>query len=314
MRKPTATPALCFCRRAKKKKRHCFYARRSTSIRISKKRAPRLSRRRTPRETFVTSVACSSFASSPFSARASEVYFSPDGGIQNQIIKRVNLAKSTIDIAMYSFTAGPIAQALADAHARGVKIRLIRDISQSRGKNDENAFLRDNGIEIKEMGGKGRGIFHNKFAIFDDKLVETGSFNWTTNAEKYNHENAIFFTDPELIQAFKKEFNVLWEEPVRGSESVAGRETCSRMRWMERALPVVSSMSITQRPQTGGVAGGDREGFRCPVGKRLMAGSIPMPMTLSCGPQAPASVRKAVPPEESARLPSAREYENPLPR
>lgn len=36
----------------------------------------------------------------------SEVYFSPGGGIQNQIIRRVNQARSTIDIAMYSFTSG----------------------------------------------------------------------------------------------------------------------------------------------------------------------------------------------------------------
>jgi hypothetical protein len=34
----------------------------------------------------------------------SEAYFSPGGGIQNQIIRRVNQARSTIDIAMYSFT------------------------------------------------------------------------------------------------------------------------------------------------------------------------------------------------------------------
>jgi len=143
----------------------------------------------------------------------SEAYFSPDGGIQIQIIKRVNLSRTSIDIAMYSLTDGRIAQALADARRRGVVVRLIRDKSQSRGKHDENYFLRSNGIQIKVMKGKNRGIFHDKFAIFDNKLVETGSFNWTVNAERYNHENAIFFTDPELIEAFRKEFEKLWSEP-----------------------------------------------------------------------------------------------------
>jgi len=142
----------------------------------------------------------------------SEAYFSPGGGIQNQIIRRVNLAQSTIDIAMYSFTSGALAKALADAHGRGVRIRVIRDASQSRGKNDENAFLRTQGIDVRVMKRKGRGIFHDKFAIFDDKLLETGSFNWTTNGEKYNHENVIFFTDPELLRAFRQEFEKLWKE------------------------------------------------------------------------------------------------------
>jgi phosphatidylserine/phosphatidylglycerophosphate/cardiolipin synthase-like enzyme len=67
------------------------------------------------------------------------------------------------------------------AHGRGVRIRVIRDASQSRGKNDENAFLRTQGIDVRVMKRKGRGIFHDKFAIFDDQLLETGSFNWTTN-------------------------------------------------------------------------------------------------------------------------------------
>lgn len=147
-------------------------------------------------------------------AFGSEVYFSPGGGIQDQILRRVNLARSTIDIAMYSFTSGALAKALIDAQQRGVVIRVIRDISQSSNKHDENSFLIEHGIEVKEMGGHGRGSFHDKFAIFDNKVLETGSFNWTTNGEKYNHENAIFFTDPDLIRAFRKEFEKLWKTSI----------------------------------------------------------------------------------------------------
>jgi len=55
----------------------------------------------------------------------------------------------------------------ADARKRGLKIRVIRDASQSHNKNDENPFLLAHGIEVREMEGKGRGIFHDKFAIFD---------------------------------------------------------------------------------------------------------------------------------------------------
>jgi phosphatidylserine/phosphatidylglycerophosphate/cardiolipin synthase-like enzyme len=124
----------------------------------------------------------------------------------------VNQAKSSIDIAMYSFTSGDLADALVDAKHRGVVVRLLRDASQSENKHDENSFLFDRGVQIRLMGGQGRGSFHDKFAIFDDKLLETGSFNWTVNGEKYNHENVIFFSDPELIRAFHQEFEKLWNE------------------------------------------------------------------------------------------------------
>jgi len=142
----------------------------------------------------------------------SEAYFSPEGGIQNQIIRRINQSRSTIDIAMYSFTDGALAQALADAHNRGVVIRIVRDVSQSHNRSDENSFLRIHGIEVRTISGKGRGILHDKFAIFDNNLLETGSFNWTVNGEKYNHENVIFFTDSELLKAFRQEFEKLWKE------------------------------------------------------------------------------------------------------
>jgi len=146
-------------------------------------------------------------------AFCSEVYFSPDGGIQDQLIRRINASQRTIDIAVYSFTSGEIAHALADAQKRGVTIRVIRDLSQTANKHDEDAFLERNGIAVKVLSGRPpHGVMHDKFAIFDGKVVETGSFNWTVNAEKSSHENALFFDDPNLIKAFQQEFDRLWTE------------------------------------------------------------------------------------------------------
>src|SRR5436309_2822135 len=75
-----------------------------------------------------------------------DVYFSPEGGVRDQIIRRINLSKTSIDVAVYSFSSGEIAQALAAAKGRGVSVRVIRDKTQSSEKNDENAFLLSAGI------------------------------------------------------------------------------------------------------------------------------------------------------------------------
>src|ERR1019366_3082434 len=110
---------------------------------------------------------------------ASEVYFSPEGGVRDQIIKRINISKSMIDVAVYSFTSADIAEALANAAKRGVKVRVVRDASQSSGNNDENDFLQQHGIDVHITSGRGRGIMHDKFAVFDGKEAFTGSYNWT---------------------------------------------------------------------------------------------------------------------------------------
>ena len=51
---------------------------------------------------------------------------------------------------------------------------------------------------------------HNKVAVFDDKIMVTGSFNWTWSANNVNHENAIFIDDPRVIKRYTDEFNSLW--------------------------------------------------------------------------------------------------------
>jgi len=135
-----------------------------------------------------------------------EVYFSPDGRIQDRIIKAINLSKSTINIAIYDFTNGIIAQSLKEAKDGGVKIRIIMDKTKAGNKDSEYKFFKDNGFEVKLMSGKGHGIMHHKFIIFDGKLLMTGSYNISENAEKYSYENVLFISDIKVIEQYQAEF------------------------------------------------------------------------------------------------------------
>lgn len=53
---------------------------------------------------------------------------------------------------------------------------------------------------------------HNKFAVFDGRLVETGSYNWTTSATSYNFENAIFIRDLKVSARYEEEFQHIWAQ------------------------------------------------------------------------------------------------------
>jgi hypothetical protein len=50
---------------------------------------------------------------------STQIYFSPNGGVTQAILKKINDAKSEILVQAYSFTFSPIAKALIDASKRG---------------------------------------------------------------------------------------------------------------------------------------------------------------------------------------------------
>jgi len=143
---------------------------------------------------------------------APQVYFSPNGGVKDRIAERIEACVDSIDVMCFEFTSRPLAKSLADARERGVRVRVILDASKTEEKQSMFRFLRSKQIDVKKLSGLKQGIMHNKVAIFDSKIAFTGSYNWTTGAEHYNYENAVFLDDEQLIFEYQKEFNNLWEK------------------------------------------------------------------------------------------------------
>ena len=56
----------------------------------------------------------------PTAAPAIEVYFSPNGGATDAIVRELGRAKQRVRVQAYSFTSAPIAKALVEAQRRGV--------------------------------------------------------------------------------------------------------------------------------------------------------------------------------------------------
>ncbi|HYL80213.1 MAG TPA: phospholipase D-like domain-containing protein [Candidatus Acidoferrum sp.] len=147
----------------------------------------------------------------PSAVLASEAYFSPRGGVRQRLLRAIEASQQTIDIAVYSFTASELAEALYAAKARGVHVRILVD----REMAEEGVVIRAirrKGLEVRSLGVPQQSLMHNKFAVFDDRLVATGSYNWTNSAEHANYENLVVLDDPEVIGRFQREFRRLWRE------------------------------------------------------------------------------------------------------
>ncbi len=131
----------------------------------------------------------------------------------------IDRTSSTLDIAIYSFDSpggNLIAQAINDAYARGVQVRIISD-----GSNTNNALqLLNPAIPVLQSPITPPfyyGIMHNKFVIMDANhtnplkpVVLSGSTNWTIGQLEDDRNNLVFIQDKSLAKVYTMEFEEMW--------------------------------------------------------------------------------------------------------
>ncbi len=131
--------------------------------------------------------------------------FSPKGGAENGLITAIRAAKKNIDVVTYTFSSKPLADAIISAHKAGIRVRLLIDTKMG-GESKLAKYCLESGVNIKFRNGRGSGAMHNKFAVFDNKLLETGSFNWTSNAELNSFENVMLIDNASLVNKYAKKY------------------------------------------------------------------------------------------------------------
>lgn len=162
--------------------------------------------------------------------------------ISQKFINRIDSSKFSIDIALYSLkgTVGQrVADALLNAKARGVKIRMI--VENDNANTTPIATLKNNNVPLItdafDSVNAGRGLMHNKFAIFDyrdtsssaDDWIWTGSWNATDPGNYNDAQNAVEIQDRTLALAYTVEFNEMW-----GSDSDTPDQQNSRFGMRKR--------------------------------------------------------------------------------
>lgn len=143
--------------------------------------------------------------------------FSDQSSIASHLIRAIDAAQTSIDIAIHGLALREVAAALVRAKSRGVKIRVIMNQTHvfpekpRETRSPEVQTLIDQGFELKMLrGGDMFGVMHNKIAIFDGQVLETGSFNWTHAADTWHWENAMFHAEQARVRAFQGYWNWMW--------------------------------------------------------------------------------------------------------
>jgi phosphatidylserine/phosphatidylglycerophosphate/cardiolipin synthase-like enzyme len=141
-----------------------------------------------------------------------ETLFSPEVSIKESILKEMESTTSVLDLAIHEITSLDMAQALAKAKQRGVRVRVIADSKQANIRTSKITYLIQQGILVKVLGGKEKEVMNHRFAILDGKRVLTGSFDWSEASLKWNYENILILHESEVVAAYQKEFDRLWRE------------------------------------------------------------------------------------------------------
>jgi phosphatidylserine/phosphatidylglycerophosphate/cardiolipin synthase-like enzyme len=132
-------------------------------------------------------------------------WFSPNGGCTDAIVGEVDGAAKSITVLSYTFTSRPIANALIDAHRRGVDVEIVADKSETEDVRSEIKSLQRAGIAVY-IDSK-HAIAHNKVMVIDGATVITGSFNFTYAAEHENADNVlIVHHHPAIASAYADNF------------------------------------------------------------------------------------------------------------
>ena len=131
--------------------------------------------------------------------------FSPKGGCQEAIVQELKKARREILVQAYSFTADPLTYGLVDAKKRGVNVDILLDKSNELERYSDLKIFLDQGVH--PLVDHDHAIAHNKIMIIDQKVLITGSFNFTNQAENENAENLLIIKGhPEMIRQYRDNF------------------------------------------------------------------------------------------------------------
>ncbi|MCC7118562.1 MAG: hypothetical protein IT310_08570 [Anaerolineales bacterium] len=177
----------------------------------------------TPLVVTPTSVSVEIPPTVPAPAKWWDVYFTdplvindernPAGSIEEKLIQFIDAAQTSIHIASFEFNLTPVAQALINAKNRGVDVKWLADDKNglqydAQLGRGQFAMLAGAGIELKDDGRT--SLMHNKFWIFDQKLVWTGSTNITVNGIFKQNNNVLVVRSTEIAYIYEREFQEMW--------------------------------------------------------------------------------------------------------
>ena len=118
-------------------------------------------------------------------------------------------ARESVDAEVFVLTDADVIAALAAAHRRGVRVRMLLDPGQDVNRPSFN-LLRAAGVEVRWYPVPPGAKLHAKAGLFDRRLLLLGSANWSLSGLSVNHELDLLSDDGQATAAFSSRFELDW--------------------------------------------------------------------------------------------------------
>ncbi|CAB3807994.1 hypothetical protein LMG28614_06710 [Paraburkholderia ultramafica] len=140
------------------------------------------------------------------------------------MLKTIYGARQSIRVMAYSFTSPAVAKALLEAKRRGVDVAVTVDYRNNVKAAAALGALAYAGVPVRVV--RAFSMQHSKYVVCDE-TVETGSYNFSQAAARFNSENVLVLSNhPEIARAYLDNWNQVTalgecvSRPIRASRSI----------------------------------------------------------------------------------------------
>jgi cardiolipin synthase A/B len=132
----------------------------------------------------------------------------PGQEIRNLLETGIASARRRVLAEVYTLTDPDVITLLADAHRRGVDVRVVLDPNQPYNLHAFDV-LTSAGVPVRWYPVPRGALLHAKIGLFDSELV-LGSANWTYSGLDVNHELDIETADAAAVDSYATRFETDW--------------------------------------------------------------------------------------------------------
>ncbi len=143
---------------------------------------------------------------------APQIHYAPAENLEKLDVALIDSAQKSIDLAAYVITDWPVIEALIRAADRGVTLRIYLDGGQLATRAPLPLFeelIETPGVEIK-VKRAGSPLMHIKAYLIDERLLRTGSANFSASGLKHQDNDLIVLNDQASAFAFRRNFDFIF--------------------------------------------------------------------------------------------------------
>ena len=127
------------------------------------------------------------------------VYFCPNDKCEDLLVWYIENSKQSIHCALFDLDLENVLKAFSEK-SKEIDVKIVVDDNNWDNDFGGKGIIKDSSSQLS----------HNKFCVFDNYIVWTGSFNPTNNGAYKNNNNVIVIGSKHLANNHELEFNELW--------------------------------------------------------------------------------------------------------